>query len=122
MTIDGERHVVQSYLGSVFTILVFLTTLLYSVQKLDVLIAKKDVNISSAVKGMVFSDDFKFSYRTGFNIAVAFTEYNYNSEWDLDPKYGTLVLNSLSWGTDPDGSPFIRRIQLPTHLCSKEEI
>ena len=122
MTIDGERQLSQSYMGSLCTILIFLMTLLYTVQKFEVLIAKKDVDVLSAKKDLVLSSEDEFSYQNGFNIAVAFTEFNSNQEWELDPKYGTLVINSYSWGVDPDGSYFTTRLQLPTHPCSKEEM
>ena len=83
---------------------------------------KKDVDVLSAVKDLVFNDDTKFNYSDGLNIAVAFTQFNNNEEWELTPDYGELVVNSYSWGTDPDGSFFTRRTRLQSHTCTLQEL
>lgn len=118
--LDGENYVAQSLFGSFCSLFVFITTFLYAVQKTDVLIAKKDVDILSATKDLAFDATDIFNYENGFNIAVAFTEYNNNQEWELPPEYGSLKINSYSWGANPDGTFFTRRAELPTHVCSKE--
>ena len=102
--------------------LILVMTLLYTVQKMEVLMAKKDVDVLSATKDLFYSSEDKFSYKNGFNIAVAFTEYNTVKEWELPKEYGTLVINSFSWGTESNGNFFVKRLQLPTHTCSKEEL
>ena len=97
-------------------------TLLYAVQKVDVLIAKKDVDILSATKVLAFEASDKFDYSNGLNFAVAFTEYNTNNEWELSPEYGSLVINSFSWGQNADGSYYSNRTKIPSHVCSKQEL
>ena len=54
-------------------------------------------------------------------MAVAFTEFNNNEEWELDPSYGTLVFNSFEWGVRPDGKVFTERKRLPSHVCTQDE-
>ena len=44
--------------------------------KLDVLINKKDVNILSTANRLFYNDEDEFTFDNGFNVAVAFTEYN----------------------------------------------
>lgn len=83
---------------------------------------KKDVDVLSATKDLYYSEDDKFTYENGLNIAVAFTGYNNKEEWELDPAYGSLVFNSYSWGNDEDGAVFLRRKELPSHVCNKEEL
>ena len=107
-------------MGSLCTILILVITVVYSIQKLAVLNWRKDVDILSAVNSLVFTSEDKFTHANGFNIAVAFTEYNYNQEWELEPRYGSLVVNSFSWGVNPDGSFFTRRIPMQTQICTKE--
>ena len=89
---------------------------------MDVLIEKKDVDVLSATKDLYYSADDKFTYSNGLNIAVAFTEYNSNEEWELDPAYGSLVFNSYSWGPDENGVVSTTRAELPSHVCNKEEL
>ena len=102
--------------------MIFCVSVLYASQKLEILINKKDVDILSATKGLVFTDDHIFDNSKGFNIAAAFTEFNSNKEWELLPKYGTLVFNAFEWGTDSEGKPFTKRSRLPSHVCTDEEL
>ena len=122
LSLDGDSQVAQSYMGSLCTIIILCVTVLYTVMKLDVLMAKKDVDVLSAVKELVLTADDKFSYENGFNIAVAFTEYNTKREYELDKKYGGIVINSYSWGTDSEGKSFTDRSEMQTHPCSLEEM
>ena len=121
MTIDGDTRVAQSFLGSLCSLMIFTLTVLYAYQKMDVLIAKKDVDVLSATKQLVFNENDKFTYDNGFNVAVAFTSFNNNEEWELDPAYGTLVFNSFEWGINLDGSLFSELKRLPSHGCSNRE-
>ena len=122
MTIDGETQVSQSYLGAILSLLALLVTVLYSVQKIEILINKKDVDVLSATKDIFYTDDDKFTYANGFNIAAAFTSYSDLTEWELPAEYGRLAINSFSWGIGEDGAPFATRTELETHPCSKEEM
>lgn len=83
---------------------------------------KKDVDVVSATKDLVFTDDDIFNYSNGFNVAAAFTAYNDNPDWELPPEIGELVINAFSWGYDEDGNSFTRRTRLNSHICSKEEL
>ena len=109
MTIDGETQVSQSYLGATLSVFTLLLTALYAFQKVEILINKKDVDILSAERDIFYTDDDKFTYSNGFNMAFAFTSYSSEREYELPPEYGTLVINSYSWGIDSDGAPFTAR-------------
>ena len=121
MTIDGNITEAKSFLGSILSLMILAVTLSYAYQKMDVLIQKKDVDVLSATKELVYSDQDKFTYQNGLNVAVAFTEFNNNREWELDPSYGTLVFNSYEWGIRPDGEVFTERKRLPSHVCTQDE-
>ena len=95
MKLEGGSHIVQSYAGSLCTILILCISGLYAVQKLFVLIEKKDVDVLSTTLDSFYDENFVFSYDNGFNVAVAFTGYNNEKEPELDPSYGKLVINAF---------------------------
>ena len=77
----------------------------------------------SATKDLFYTDDDNFSYdKEHLNIAVAFTAYNNNEEYELPKEYGELIFNTYSWGTKEDGSAFTERKRLPHHNCSTKEL
>ena len=88
---------------------------------MDVMISKKDVDILSTIKDRYFDDNFVFSYKNGLNFAVAFTAYDGERDWILDPSYGSLIFNSYSWGANEDGTFFTERKKLNSHLCTDYE-
>ena len=64
-----------------------LVTISYAYTKLDVLIQRKDVDVTTSVKNLHFDDSFVFEAKNGFNVAVAFTSYDSEREWILEPAY-----------------------------------
>ena len=103
--------------------MITILTCAYALQKLDVILSKKDVDILSTLKEGFFEADYVFSYKNKLNIAAAFTAYDaFETEWELDPAYGSLNINSYSWGEREDGSYFTERKQLKTHICSAAEL
>ena len=56
MTIDGSITVAKSFFGSILSLMILAVTALYAYQKMDVLIEKKDVDVLSATKELVYSD------------------------------------------------------------------
>jgi len=123
MNLDEGEQDIKSLMGSLCSIILMALTILYSIQKADVLISKKDVDILSTINDDTYTSDDVFAYKNGFNIAVAFTAFDSESEWILDPTYGSLEFNHFSWGQDEiDGSPFTRREKKLEHMCSQEEL
>ena len=99
-----------------------MVTVLYAYTKLVVLINKQDTNILSVTSDLHFTDNDIFGFEDGLNIAVAFTAFDSEQEWILDPSYGDLIINEYKWGTDETGKPFTARNKLSTHSCSREEM
>ena len=56
MTIDGHIRIAKSFFGSILSLMILSLTVLYAYQKIEVLIEKKDVDVLSATKDLVFSD------------------------------------------------------------------
>ena len=115
---DGKRSVA----GASCSIFVLVVVILYTYLKVDVLVRRKDVDVLQTVNDYKFSDVDNFTYYDGFNVAVGFTAWDKNESWVLDPSYGDLVINSLSWGQHENGTFYINRVQLPAHNCTAYEL
>ena len=123
MNLDEGEQDIKSLMGSLCSVFLLAITVLYSYQKADILISKKDVDILSTINDDTYTSDDVFTNKNGFNVAVAFTEFNSNTEWELDPTYGSLVFNHFSWGVnETDGSPFTKREEQSSHICTQEEL
>ena len=122
MKLEDESHVLHSYAGSLCTLLMFCVTILYALQKFIVLVERKDVDVLSTTLDSFFDEHHIFNYKNGFNIAAAFTSFNNEAEWELDPSYGSLELAAFKWGTYPNGAVYEFRDVLEHHFCSKEEL
>ena len=109
MQIEKNKSELRSMIGSLFTFLIYIVSGVYSLQKLDVWRAKKDVDILSSTQAGYFNDSYVFGYDDGLNIAVAFTAYDSETENILDKSYGEIVFIAYEWGYDPDdGTSFVR--------------
>ena len=105
-------------MGLCCTIIWVVIILAYATQKIDILINKKDVSVLGSKKLSFFSDEV-FSFKEGLNIAVAYTGYDGEQEWSLDPRHGTLTINAYEWGFREDLKPFTNRFPLETHSCTR---
>ena len=122
MKLDGGEEGLKSWMGSLCSIILATVMLAYMYQKMDVLIARKDVDVLSTINDQYYEDDFIFSYENGLNVAVSFTAYDGEQKWILDPTYGSLIFNSYTWGSREDGSLFAERIKLDQHICQRDEL
>lgn len=68
------------------------------------------------------TDDDKFTYDMGLNIAVALTRYDSDVEPFDDPTIGQVVFNHYKWGTNPDGQNFAGRYPINSHQCTRQEL
>ena len=112
----------KSFVGSLCSLLLLVIIMGYAYTKLDVLLMRKDVDVISTVNDLHFDDSFIFKSENGFNVAEAFTRYDDEKEWILDPSYGELLFNSYTWGPENDGSYFTERKKLESHICTREEL
>ena len=120
---DDGIGAIKSYMGCFCTLFWVGIIMLYAMQKIDILINKKGVNVLATIKDLHFDDNEEFDYyKNSFNVAVAFTGYDNSYEWSLDARYGQLVVNAFEWGYDEDGDPFTERKPLKTHKCTREEL
>ena len=108
MRIEKNESDLKTIVGSLFTILIYAVVALYMFQKIDVWLAKKDVDIMSSTQTGFFNDSYTFSYDQGLNFAVAFTAYDEETEYILDKSYGEIVFRAYEWGVNEDtGKAFV---------------
>ena len=94
---------IDSWVGTVCTLLLFLFIFAYALQKLEVLVNKRDTDLLSVIvkNNLSYSDVFDSSM--GLNIAAAFTAYDGEQDPIDDPTVGEVVFNHFAWGENDDG-------------------
>lgn len=122
MKLDLGIEALPSAAGVVFSILLFIVVLGYTAQKCEILINKRDVDIMSVTKKDYYSQHEQFSFSQGLDFAVAFTGYDDETEYLLDPSIAELIYESYEFGLDEGGNAYERTTRLPTHACSDEEL
>lgn len=118
---DGGEKEARTWFGAVCSLFILSLVVVFTYIKVETLIGRKDVDILSTIKDYHFSDMDRFGYENGLNIAVAFTDYSHNREWQLDPTYGKLVFNSYSW-YELEDSFLLERKPLGIHNCTRAEL
>ena len=58
------------------------------------------MDIQQATIESHYDEDSIFSQQQGFNIAVAFTDWDSETEPILDPSFGELYFTVVEWGVD----------------------
>ena len=85
-------------MGSILTIIIALTTLMFFYTKTLTIVSKHDVDIMSAIIENAIDIEEKFTADHGFFIAAALTNYNSNRKLTEDPRYGKLIFEKFGWG------------------------
>ena len=75
MKFNKGMSALPSVMGTTLSFLSFFIVAFYTYQKVEILIENESMDISLAVKKDHFQDDFKFTSRHGFNVAVALTSW-----------------------------------------------
>lgn len=103
MNIGKDFVVLNSWGGAACSFFLFFLIGAYTLQKLDVLLNKRDVDlITTTISNANTYEDF-FDSSMGLNIAVAFTSYDNDQDPIDDPTIGEVVFNHYKWGQNPDG-------------------
>ena len=112
----------NSYVGTLFTFLLFLIVSGYAILKFNTLITLKDVDIIYAETDSFYTFNDTYTYENGFNFAVAFTKYDNVMEPILEPEYGELVFTHYNWGQTEESNESGRKKIKTTHACTKKEL
>ena len=76
MKLDQGKSSLTSIMGTVLSFIYFIIVIGYTVQKFDILISRKDVDIALAVRDNYYGDDDAFMGSAGFNVAIALTSFS----------------------------------------------
>ena len=74
--------------------------MLYIGQKTDVLINRKDSEISTATQANMFDHSKNFTAKDNFYVAAALTSYYETDDYQEDETLGYIQFYSYSWGED----------------------
>ena len=118
---DGETGT-KSKTGCLLTLILAVVTVAYTYQKSEILLAKKGMQITVHTNQEAIDETFRFGYEEGFNVAVAFTSYGNEKEYELLEKYGSLRFRGDQWGLNPDGSVYRNNTIFDSHICTREEL
>ena len=122
MKFKGGKEAVPTWSGLVCSILLLAMMLMYSYQKLENLIYKKDAKIFSTEQIGNIKDTEVFDTKMGLKIAVAVTNYDTDPEPILDETFGRIVFIKSTWGRNADGTLFLSKDEIPSHYCTEEEL
>ena len=122
MRLDKGSMKLSSWVGTLCSCFLFLLIGAYAVQKLDILVNKREVDLiyMTASNALTYTD--KFDSSMGFNIAAAFTAYDDETEPIDDPTVGSVVFNHYKWGENSDGSLYAGRYLIKSHRCTRKEL
>ena len=122
MKFDGDKKVIRTACGACCTVLLLVLIAIFAVQKFLFLVLKNEVTVFTAESKLHFADSEPFVYADGLNVAVGLTSYDGNAEWQLDPSYGELVVNSIEWGQNEDGSYYRSVRPVEARNCTEVEL
>ena len=100
MKLDKNKNSVQTCMGSFLTLLIYIIVGAYAYQKIDVWVNKKDVEIMSSILMSEFSEEDKFRFEDGFNVAMALASYGDEYNAQLDKSIGEIIFRAYTWGED----------------------
>ena len=98
MKIDQEKSILQTSMGSLCSIILLCIVTSYSVQKFNVWVERKDVDILWSTNDSFYDYNYNFTHAHGMNFAIALTEYDNMVDPIMDPSIGRLIFNHYSWG------------------------
>ena len=103
MKLDAGVEALPSKAGFIFSLILLIVVTGYAVQKTDILINRKDIDIMSVIKKDYYSEDEQFQHSQGLEFAVALTAYDGERESILDPSIGELIFETYEFGVDKFG-------------------
>lgn len=122
MKFDNNKTIVKTTCGACCSIFLLAAIIVFAVEKFLTMIQYKGVSVLTTESRLHFADSDAFDYAHGLNIAVGFTGYDGTTGWQLDPSYGELVVNSIEWGQNEDGSYYRNEYPLETRNCTDLEL
>ena len=97
MKLDAGVTVLPSAAGVIFTCLLVVVMLGYTVQKTYILVHRRDVDMMTVTKTNFFDQNFVFNHEQGLNFAVALSGVDNEKEDILDRSIGSIVFQAITW-------------------------
>ena len=110
-----------TWVGSLSTLVLFGALVVFSTQKLNIVISRTGQTMMQTIKDDFFDESDSFALDQGFAFAFALV----NDDFDLaplTPEIGTIEIYAEVWGYDENSEYFDQKVLLPTHICSEEEL
>ena len=122
MKLDKGIQSLTTYTGFCFSVFLLLVMVLYTMLKVNVLVYKKSIDVLATKLDYFYDDSFVFDHSMSFNVAVAYTGWNNVREYEIDKSIGEVVFLEFAWGNYEDGTFWSHRNEIPSHVCTKEEL
>ena len=98
---DGEDFV-TTWMGAFCSMVLMLILLAITVNKIEIMFSKKDVDILTALNDSYLDSDFSFKAANGLNFAIKWHSMSDKNEI-LDPSIGRLVFRYSQWSYNENG-------------------
>ena len=124
LNLDQGKDTLPSKMGTFCSILLLMILITYTGYKVNILEAKKSVDILQAVSRDHFDDEYVFGAEQGFNIAIAvFSSVDTLANTQIDPRYGKIFARAIDFQFIKDGVFGVNSYtELKPHQCSMEEL
>ena len=104
--------------GAFFSFLLLLMTATYGLNKFEILLRRKDVDILSTIQDSYFDVESTFGAAQGFNFAVGLL----GQREPLDEAIASWDISSFEWAPNDDGRIEVNTQIINSHICSEEEL
>ena len=122
MGLDGfGTRTLNTWAGSLCTIGLFTLLLLYTGQKMNIVVTRTGQTMMQTVKDNFFDELETFGREQDFAIAFGLINDDFNLP-PLSKEIGSLDIYAYEWGFEEDGEHYYREVRLDTHICSEEEL
>ena len=124
MKLEADKSQLQTLMGTLCSLFMFVVVIAYAYQKTDVWLKKKDISIQYSTQDAYYNYEYVFDFSQGLNIGLAFTAYDTETEPILDPSYGRIVFNAFTWGGLDENGDFIPSTmqEIKSRTCTPEEL
>ena len=113
--ISSEKQTINSGLGAICSVLIFVVVSLFTYQKAEILMYNKEMRLVEIKEKNHFDGSEVFTAQDGLALAFGLNAV-------IDPTYFTIIAESNYWGFDEQGEPTWSLEPIKTHRCSLEEL
>ena len=116
---QDDEH--ETTLGSILSIILLVTTIIFAIDKFNIMKDYSDTRIMFVEIENHFDDSVSVAEEMGFNVAFALSAFDGSSEIVEDPDYATVQAIDRTWG-DYNDNKEVNETPKASHLCDQSEI